>query len=207
MTRATLSSTNRTEIAKPAVRGEYLVSIVLPSVTLRGSTGDTDVVFGGNTYYGNAKFAGFSNLSEVPDLKARRVSISLAGLTSDLVNAAMTDKYHYAQINLYVAFFDENGALIADPHALGGTLYTSEMSITLGEREGAITLSAESLEIFNRRNSAVLATPQNQKRRYAGDTGMDRVRIIMEQEIMWGGAIGGGSAGGDRTFNDAREQQ
>ena len=196
MTRATLGATNAAEVVKPTLRLEYLCQVVLPSVTLRGSTGDTDVPFGGNTYYGNAKFVGFSNIIEVPDLKARKVSIQLSGLDPQLVSAAINDKFHFAEISLYIAMFNEAGALIADPHQIGTSLYASNMPIRLGEGTGSIDLQAETLEVFNKRNSAVLATPESQKLRYAGDTGMDNVRKISEMEFEWGGVRKGPVATG-----------
>ncbi len=197
MTRATLLTGNRTEVTKSALRMCYLCEIVLPSVTLRAATGDRDVVCGGNTYLGNAKFRGFGGITETSDLKARRISIELSGVSADLISAAMADKYHYAQISLYAAFFDANWATVAEPHQLGVNLYTSTMSISLMPGGGSISVDAESLEVLNRRTSIVMGTPENQKRRYAGDTGMDRVRIVAETEFEWGGSrVGGANSGG-----------
>jgi hypothetical protein len=187
MSRSALSALNRTEATGNVVRVEELASIAFPSGTVYVTSADRALVFGGNTYLPSGVYGGASGFAETPDLKPRQISIKISGLDAALLTKLLNDNYHYAEINVYLGFLNEARQLVADPYPIGHRLYMSHPVITLGERSGEVVISAETLDIHNRRNSAALATPESQRRRYPGDTGMDKVRVIAETEIEWGG--------------------
>ena len=201
MTRSNLSSGNRTESTAAAVRMVGLLDIAFPSGTIYANDGDKSLTYNGNAYLPSSVLVSdVSGISETVDLRARRVSIKLSGVDSSLINKLLSDAWHYAEINLYQGFLSEAGALVADPFPLGDSLLMSGASISLDTNTGQVEVSAETLDIFNNRSSAALATPESQKLRYATDTGMNAVRALMELEVAWGGrtlgGVGAGNAGG-----------
>lgn len=188
MTRATLSAANRTEIAKNAQRRADFMELRFPSLTVRSTTADRNVTWGGFNWLADARFVQAAGYAEKSDLKARRTSLLLAGTDAALVTAIMNDKLTFSEVDLYVGFFNENWTLVDTPHAMAKNLLMSAPKLKLGAGTAQIELSLESWSIFSTRDAAVLATPETQRQRYAGDTGMDRIAAIMTKESVWGGA-------------------
>lgn len=196
MTRSTLVAANRTEVSKAAVHRVSFIELKFPSGTVRSSTADRAYTWGGFTWLADARFIGASGLAEAPDLNARRASIVLSGVDSVLIGKVMVDKLHYSEVNLYEGFCDENWALVADPHPIAQNLLMSKPTIRYDNGTGEIEISAEQWTLFSARDSAVLATPQIQRLRSTGDTGMDKAVLIMTQNIQWGGVF---NLAGSRT--------
>lgn len=188
MTRSNLSTANATEAAANSVRAAVLLDVAFPSGTLYATSCERPIVYNGTRYNPSGAFGSASGNAESTDLKARRISISLSGIDASLRTKLLDDAFHFAEVNLYLALCDENWKPVADPYPIGDSLLMSGAIITLDQGSGAVEISAETLDIFNARSSAALATPESQKLRYSGDTGMDDVRAIAEMEVEWGGA-------------------
>lgn len=190
MTRSTLAAANRAEAIAPVVRVAEMAELQFPGGTIRCTTAEMDVTWGGNTFSGNARLIDSGAVGEASDLKARRVAMRLSGLDSTLITRILTDAYNFSAVNIWLGFFDENWQLVADPHEIAPDLLMSGISISLEAGSGTIELSAEYFDIFAQRDSAVLATPASQRLRYPGDSGMDDVARVATQEIVWGGEFG-----------------
>jgi hypothetical protein len=187
MTRSTLSAAYQAEAIKGAVRVAEFLELAFPGGTIRVTTADRDVVWGGFTWTASALMRDYGGVSESSDNKPRRIALRLSGVDTALVTRIRTDAYHYARVQIYLGLFEEAWALVGDPYAFGDELLMSSTPLTLSQGDAAIELSAETWDIFGERDSAVLATPESQKLRYAGDTGMDKVVRMMTQEVEWGG--------------------
>lgn len=187
MTRSTLVTANRTEIGKSAARVAEFAEFDFPGGTIRVTTADRDVPWGGYTWVAQALLKDYGAISEASDLKARRTSLKLSGIDSNLLARIMADAYQFANVQVYLGFFDANWKLVADPYPMGDGLLMSNCILTLDAKTGEVELSAETWDIFNQRDSAVLATPESQRLRYSTDTGMDRVAWIATLDVEWGG--------------------
>ena len=206
MTRSSLAALNRAEAIAPVARVVALLDIAFPSGTLYATSSERAITYNGNRYLPSGVFTEATGISEKIDLKASRVSIKMSGLDSGLITKLMNDAYHFAETNLYLGFLDENWKLVADPYPIGDSLLMSGAIITLDSQSGAVEISAETLDILNARSSAQLATPESQKLRYSGDTGMDDVRAIMEMELEWGGVRLSGLSAGSGVRGGLRER-
>lgn len=187
MTRSTLVTANRNEVSKNTVRSVVFFEFVFPSATLRYCTADRDITWGGNTYTHTPILGSVEGVAEHSDLKARRVSFDLSGLDETILGKILQDAFHYSTVKLYWGFCNEAWRLVADPYQLSDELIMSDAPISIDESSGKVELSAETWDIFGERDSAVLATPETQRLRYAGDTGMDKVAALMTQQVEWGG--------------------
>lgn len=188
MSRSNLTAANRGEATAAVVRMVGLLDIAFPSGTIYANSGDHALTYNGQSYLASAVMVdAVSGIGETTDLRARRVSIKLNGCDASLITKLMDDAYHFAEVNVYLGFLDDEGQLVADPYPVGHSLFMSSATISLDTGSGAVEISAETPEVLDTRSSEALATPESQALRYTGDTGMDAVRQIMETEIEWGG--------------------
>lgn len=210
MTRSTLSSAARTESVSPVVHVGELIDIAFPSGTLRVTSGTMPVSYNGNTYNVTPLVNdALSDYAESSDGKARGATIGLSGVDATLRNKILTDAFSFVSVNVTLAFYNETWSLIASyPIAVNRLL--SVASVSTGSTD--TTLTIESPQILADRDSAVLSSPETQRLRYTGDTGMDRAASLIGMQLEWGGKIEtvigggrpvytGGSRSGDRTRN------
>ncbi len=187
MTRATLSAANRGEIAKAAVHTADFIELRFPSGTVRCTTAARNVTWGGFSWLADARYARTEGMAEKADFTARRTTILLSGADAALITKVMTDNIHFYEADIYVGFFDANWVLVADPHPLAKNLLMSQPKIHFKDGTAEISISAEQWTLLSRRSAPVLATPQTQRKRYAADTGQDKLAAIMDLEVQWGG--------------------
>lgn len=208
MTRTPLGAANQAEVVKPVVRIAEFCELAFPGGTIRVTTADRDITWGGFNYVANPGLMDYGRISESSGLKSQPTSLRFSGLDSGLITRILTDNYHYARAQGYIGFFDENWALVGNPYPLVEELLMSSASVTLDSGTGVVEISCDGWELFGQRDSAVLATPESQRLRYAGDTGQDKIAFILTQNIEWGGIQtrvgdarareGGGYQGGSR---------
>lgn len=198
MTRSTLGATNRLEVVKPVVHIAEFLSLAFPGGTIRLTNASRNIVWGGNTWLGNGVLLEPGMVPESSDGKARRAELVLSGVDSALLSRVLQDAYHLARVKIYKGFFTDAWVLLADPHPIAPELLMSDAVIEYDEDTGKIKLSVESFSIFDQHDSAVLATPESQRRRYAGDAGQDRVASLATAVFEWGGQYrkAGGGGGG-----------
>ncbi len=196
MTRSTLSSANRAEVYKAAVRIVEFVELAFPGGTIRVTTATRDIAWGGYTWIANALLLDYSGLREHAEQKGHRAALRLSGIDATLQTRIFTDSYHYARVQMWQGFLNESWVLVDTPYPLTDELLMSNCTLSVEMGKAEIELSAETWELFGQQDSAVLVTPENQRLRYTGDTGMDKVAHIMTLAIEWGGSTE--RVGGDR---------
>jgi hypothetical protein len=189
MTRSSLGQTNRNETEKPVVREVEFVELRFPSGTIRVNSSNVSITWGGNTFSPSPPLLEMGDAVELSTMKSHKIVFKFSGIDETLLNRVLTDTYHYAVINVWLGFVNENWQLVADPYPLIDSLLMSNCTITADEGSQEIEVAADSWELFGTRDAAVLATPETQKIRYPGDTGQDRVAAILTEEIEWGGAF------------------
>ncbi|WP_428309246.1 hypothetical protein [Hydrocarboniphaga sp.] len=186
MTRSTLTSAVRTASAASVVRMITLTDIAFPSGTIRITDGDRPILFNGFTYSVTAvPMAPPGDVEESLDGQLAAIRIVLSGVDAALKNAIMTDAYSFATVNLYLLFCDEAWNQLGSYTLAAGRLL-SNCSLSLDSGSADIELMAESPQVLDTRDSAVLASPESQRLRYPGDAGLDRVAAINGMQIEWG---------------------
>lgn len=189
MTRSTLSTLNRAQATAKTLRIAELVELNFPSGSIRITTAAMNVSYNGNTYASTPVLLGHEPFIEPSILKASRTILHLSGLDSGLLSKLLTDNYHYSLVNVWIGFFDQNWVLVDAPYQIADSLIMSSGQIQMNPQAGVIDLACEGYEIFGDRDAAALATPQAQRLRYAGDSGMDRCKTILSGEVKWGGVL------------------
>lgn len=200
-----------TALAQPEVQPFYAVEMLFDSGAVRLWTGYGDRTIGGETYVGAGSLINIDGLSEVADLSAKAITISLSGVASELVSLALQEPYQRRRCRVY---FGATQILAADYAAAGinpelvldfageyyqvGPLLASydvvevfsgslnTMPIEDGGETSVITATVDSKLVETEKASNLRYTSETQKSRYAGDTFFDYVSAIQDADIVWG---------------------
>jgi hypothetical protein len=165
-------TTNSNNAAQAAhVRMCLLAKLEFDSATIYVNNADRTIVFGGNSYLGIGDFGTLSNVEESSILSAARVNLTLSGVNPSMVSIAFNEQYQGRGATIYMAFFDDNYVLVADPMVIfKGTM--DNMNIKLGA-EGMITLSVISRMDDWSKAKIRRYNNEDQQSIYVGDKGLE----------------------------------
>ena len=114
---------NQTGAALPHVNIATLAKLELGSGTLYLMDAPGQLSWNGQTWLGVGGFGSVSAVEEGTDDTPKPITLTLSGIDSALVTAALTEHYYGKSCTLYSAWFDENGALLADRLSRPGVWY------------------------------------------------------------------------------------
>lgn len=168
--------------------------VLRPALFFKGTFGDGDlrlwsglgaITALGEVYAGAGTLLGLSSIDETQDVVATGASVSLSGVPSDLVNAALDEVRQGATGRLYLGLLDEDGQLVDDPALLfEGRVDVPEIADDVDTC--TITLSYESRLIDLTRAREWRYTDESQKALFPGDRGFEFVTTIQDKEVVWG---------------------
>ena len=149
--------------------------------------GDITMTAGGssNTFTGLGDLVNVSAVSESDQVEAIGASLSLTGIKSSLISAALSSNYTNRNASIYLGLFDTNKSVIADVY----TLFKGKMDIMKideGAETASITLNIENRLIVFDRPKVRRFTHEDQINRFAGDLGLEFVPDLQDKEIIWG---------------------
>jgi hypothetical protein len=174
-----------TEILKTVLCPCFLVEAFFDSGTLRLWTGNVPLMWNSQIFTGAGIMLSFSEITETQQIEANGVQFVLSGISSTIISLALTEEYQGRPIKLYLSALDENGELIGEPY----TIYEGLMDVMEIQDNGetsAVTLNTENQMVILEAIKIFRYTPEEQKRRYPGDKGLDFVPSLQDKEIIWG---------------------
>lgn len=156
--------------------------------------GRGDLVFDSETYTGVGDLGRISEIEEGIEQRAFGISLEISGVPTENVSLALSEELQNRRAQVWLGFFDDNYALIADPVLMfKGRMDT--MDIKLG-KTATIAITAESRLIDWSRPRIRRYTDADQRERFPGDKGFQFVSDTTDKEIVWGAVIAGGQGGG-----------
>ena len=175
-----------TEVQQPDIRVALLAFFDFSSGAVRFWSGVGSLVWNGDTYTGAGNLGSVSLVEETTELRATGLTFALAGIPSALLATALGEHYQGRACTMWLALFDDNWTVIADPaQVFSGRM--DQMEITETGETAVIRLSAENRLIdLERPNEVRYYTPEDQKRSFPGDKGLDYVPSLQEKVIVWG---------------------
>ena len=127
---------------------------------------------------------GISGIDETNEIRASGLTVSLSGVPSDLLSAALGDARSGKTGRVYLAFFS-GGSIVADPILqFEGRLDVP--AIEDGPDTATISISYESELIDLERARERRYTPEDQAIDFPGDLGFDYVAALQDAQITWG---------------------
>ena len=151
--------------------------------------GDITMTAGGssNIFTGLGDLMNVSAISESDQVEAVGASLSLTGIKSSLISAALSANYTNRNASIFLGLFDTNKSVIADVY----TLFKGKMDIMKideGPESATIVLNLENRLIVLDRAKERRYTHEDQQLSFAGDLGFEFVPDLQDKEIIWGKA-------------------
>lgn len=193
-----------------AVGGVYLEEVVLAKcefdVPVYVHSGIGTISYDGNDYLGVGSFGAVEGARESEILGPNAVTLSLSGVDSSLLAAALDAGQMYDVITLYVGYRQDDGALVADPWIIWkGWLETS--AVRLGENNVVLLTCQHDLAVLEEKDGSRF-TDADQQNRYPGDAAFAFLAEMEGARLLWGGGpieYGfGGTAADPNTASEER---
>lgn len=138
----------------------------------------------GKSWSGVGTLLGISGIDETNEIRASGLTVSLSGVPSDLLSAALGDARSGKTGRVYLAFFS-GGSIVADPILqFEGRLDVP--AIEDGPETATISISYESELIDLERARERRYTPEDQAIDFPGDLGFAYVAALQDAQITWG---------------------
>ena len=176
-------------IKSSVVRPLLAVELEFSTGTLRfwNGYGDLTMTAGGssNTFTGLGDLMNVSAISESDQIEAIGASLSLTGIKSSLISAALSANYTNRNASIFLGLFDTNKSVIADVY----TLFKGKMDIMKideGPESATIVLNLENRLIALDRARNRRYTHEDQQLSFSGDLGFEFVPDLQDKEIIWG---------------------
>ena len=178
-----------TAIKSKVVRPIFACELAFSTGTLYfwNGYGDITMTAGGssNTFTGLGDLISVSPIGESDQVEAIGASLSLTGIKSSLISAALSALYTNRNASIYLGLFDTNKSVVSDVY----TLFKGKMDIMKideGSETASITLNIENRLIVFDRPKERRFTHEDQQNRFAGDLGFEFVPDLQDKEIIWG---------------------
>ena len=147
------------------------------------------------SYTGAGELLDIQNVEEDNELSSTNMTISISGLSANIVTYATTEDYQNSPVTIKMFFFhpdtdDEIGNVIL----FKGRMDT--LTVTDGD-SFSVVISAENKLIDLTRPKNLFYTAETQNFLYSGDKGLEFVSKIREQTVNWGSLTSSGGNGGN----------
>lgn len=144
-----------------------------------------DVSWSSSTWSGNGVLIDVRPVRETNEIKAQGIEIELNGNSSAYLAALFLGAEQGAIADVWLAFLDATGAVIADPTLLFRGKF-NKAEISDNDDESQIILGYENELIELERPREVRYTHDNQQARFAGDLGFEYVAKLEDWNGFWG---------------------
>lgn len=174
----TLSSAQQTAVEAAVVRFAYFAEFNFRSATVRVTSLNNTLSWGGFTWAGLGSLGNIGQVAEKGDVAAYSLAFTLNIAQTEWLTLSLVDPYEYRGLaaKLYFCPLDEGFNLIDAPvRCWSGIMDTMTVSTSgdKGASTGKITLKCETSVHGILRPSTKRLTPVQHKLKYPNDTGLD----------------------------------
>jgi hypothetical protein len=149
-------------------------------------TGIGDLQYGGELYRGAGQVIGIGSASSSVQDGKSGLTVTLSGVSDEIIAYAEVEEFQRRRITIYLAEFDSAGALIDAEIFFDGL--ADDIQSNDDPAKPVVTLACEQRAFDLRRPRPFKYLPEDQKRRFPGDTFFDLVAAIQNRDEVWGRA-------------------
>ena len=194
MTRAALDPNLLTQLAAKTVQLAFLLEGHFATTSLYLWTGLGELSWAGVTWQGAGELIGIGEAKETSDMQAVGLTISLAGVSPELIALSLSELRQGQPVYVYIAAYQwgpqsgasaGNAGLLSTPYCFfSGRVDVP--SIDFGAETAVISLQIENRLIDFERQRVRYYDPTTQQIYYPNDKGFDYVAALQDQKIFWG---------------------
>lgn len=185
------STAAKAQMAGAVVRVDTLVEMMFASETIRLWNGFGPLTtLDGKVWTGAGQMGSISGTSQSINGSAPPLVLTLSGVDATFAAKAKAEEteYYNRPVVLYTQFFTEAWQPLDEPYGLTMarmTQITSRRSPGPNGPEYIVSITAETPFAVRRRPRYGYLTDPDQRRRYPGDLGLDRIAGINNKTITW----------------------
>ena len=162
------------------------LEMVFDSSSVRLNSTPLSLTFDGNTFLGVGNLGKISAMEEGSTTKARGIEVSISGIDTLLLAAALQDEYQGRDATVWIGFLDPDHVFVDDPLII----FKGRMDVMKVAALGVtaeLSLSIESRYADLERPRIRRYTNEDQQERWPGDKGIEFVaQVARDQEMIWG---------------------
>ena len=162
------------------------IELLFDTTPIRLWTGVGEAEIDGNTYIGTGTLLDISSIEETSELAVRGATITLSGMSNEVVSLALQSSYQGRVCNIYFGIVNGN-TYSGLTQIFSG--YMDEMNIDEGPEFGTIELKVENKLIDLERARVRRYTSGYQKSKFPNDRGLDFVEDLQDKDIVWGRSV------------------
>jgi hypothetical protein len=169
-----------TALSQPTVQPFFAVEMSFDSGAIRLWSGSIDRTIDGQIYVASGNLLSVGSVEEVSDLSAKSLSVTLNGISSDIISLALIEPYQRRPARILFGVSDVDDYI---------EVFSGKMNMMNIEDSGdtsTVELTIESKLIELERAKERRYTHENQKSRYPDDKFFTYVADLQDKEIVWG---------------------
>lgn len=148
-------------------------------------TGLGEVTWGGVTYAGLGDVLSISQSAASIESGKSGLSISLTGISPEVLVLAEAEEFQRRRVTIYLAVFDDEGIITSADVFFDGL--ADDLESNDDPESPVVTMYCEQRALDLARPRPFKYLPEDQKKRFPGDTFFDLVAAIQNRENTWGG--------------------
>jgi hypothetical protein len=173
------------ELGSSIIRPVFFAQIQFKSKTEYVCTLGGSYLWNGQTWLGLGSVAGIGISMEDIEVNASGLTVTLSGISDDLLGESLADIQLLAPATVWVALMDENLNMIGTPAVyFGGIVGAPE--VLMGTETSTIALQLETHMVRMQIGQHKRYTAADQRLIYPDDTGFNWVEQLNDLALRWG---------------------
>lgn len=194
------------EYSAPNVSPVFLMEGYFDSETLRMWTGNGTLTWNGNDFIGGGNFLSVSPIEETQELQAKGLVVTLSGIPSTMVAAALTERSRGRPFRLYLGSVQSRQYVATEDDGVvntedGGVVlletvlfdepfrifsgFMDNIEIVDSGEESLLRLNVENILIIGQRTKVERYTDEDQRKRFPEDIGLSFINQLQDKEVVW----------------------
>lgn len=169
-----------------AARVIYFVEFTFRTATIRVSTANITISWGGYDWIGLGSVGAISPVEESEGLESKSITFTLNCADPAWLAIAIgdVDEYRGFPAKMYFCPLDENFRLIDTPERCWSGIMDS-VSVGLDGDEGQVALKCETAAYGLKRKPALRMNDSQQRKKYPSDSGFAYLNSLISQPALW----------------------
>jgi hypothetical protein len=190
-----IGTSNQTEAATAGTVQEVVMVKLEFDTPVYAHSGFGNIPFDGNTYLGVGKLGAVSEARETEVLGPTPMQLQVSAVDAALLAEALDSGNFGDRVTIYIGYRQDDGTLVEAPWiAWRGTFEYAKVAV--GDENVVAIICQHDLAVLDKSDGARYSN-EDQRGRFANDTGFEFVAVIPTQKLIWaGGPISSGGGGG-----------